>query len=164
MRDQILAIDIGAKTGLACASVRDGKLDYVWCKLYEVPKHDAYVSLYQRLKNIIQFGDVSKVVYANVFHPPGAGNNAAHLWGGYHACAVLACHAATISEPVGYSEVSAKKYFTGNHQATKADVIAACETHGLARYLPLVGKRNPKPSEDAADALMLLCFAGEVRL
>jgi Holliday junction resolvasome RuvABC endonuclease subunit len=164
MRDRILAIDFGAKTGLACASVHGGKLYNVWSRLYEVPKEDAYVSLYQRIKNYIQFDDVSKVVYANVFHPPGAGNNAAHLWGGYHACAVLACHAATISEPVGYSEMSAKKYFTGHGNATKTDVIAACEDHGLAHYLPLVGKRVKRPSEDAADALMLLCFAGEVKL
>jgi Holliday junction resolvasome RuvABC endonuclease subunit len=164
MRDRILAIDFGAKTGIACASVRDDKLYDVWSMLYAVPKQDAYLSFYQRIKSIILFSDVSKVVYANVFHPPGAGNNAAHIWGGYHACAVLACHAASISAPVGYSEMSAKKYFTGRGNAKKIDVLAACERHGLMRHLPLVGKRNPKPSEDAADAFMLLCFAGEVKL
>jgi Holliday junction resolvasome RuvABC endonuclease subunit len=159
-----MAIDFGAKTGIAIGTVDGGKLSDVICHIYHAEDDQRFWKYAGRLCRYISVCKVDRVVYATVFHPSGAGNNAAHLWGGYHASACISCARHCKPEPIGYSEMSAKKYFTGRGNATKADVLAACEEHGLARHLPLVGKRNPKPSEDAADALMLLCFAGEVRL
>jgi Holliday junction resolvasome RuvABC endonuclease subunit len=159
-----MAIDFGAKTGIAIGTVDGGKLSDVICCIYHAEEDQRYWKYAGRIGRYISECNTARVVYANAFHPPGAGNNASHLWGGYHASACIACARHGLLEPIGYSEMTAKKYFTGRGNASKADVLAACEEHGLARHLPLVGKRNPKPSEDAADALMLLCFAGEVRL
>jgi Holliday junction resolvasome RuvABC endonuclease subunit len=163
---KIMAIDYGQHCGIAIGYM--GVVTNMeirvnpYCLAIDCGKKNQVATFYDRLMYLVEEHLPHKIVYASVFHPPKAGAQAAHLWGAYWGASCIVASDYGMPEPEAYSEMSAKKYFTGSGRAIKQDVIAACIRHGYEDILPTVGTRKPRISEDAADALMLLCFAGRL--
>jgi Holliday junction resolvasome RuvABC endonuclease subunit len=162
---KIMAIDYGQHCGIAIGRTWASTIGIncrPFCAAIDCGKKNQVATFYDRLMGLVEAHLPDKIVYASVFHPSGAGAQAAHLWGAYWGASCIVASDYGMPEPEAYSEMSAKKYFTGNGKASKQDVIASCIRHGYQDVLPTVGTRKPRISEDVADALMLLCFAGRL--